>query len=68
MADNETLVSWRFDMDKFSDHLCEWVPAWVYYMDLNCALLAQLDQSSGPFWLIWSLKNGTSKIIEIHCK
>ena len=25
MADNETLVSWRFEIDKFSDHLCEWV-------------------------------------------
>ena len=32
MADNETLVSWRFDMDKFSDHLCEWVPVWVCYL------------------------------------
>ena len=45
MADNETLVSWRFDIDKFSDHLCEWVPAWVYYLDQDCANLPQLAQS-----------------------
>ena len=68
MADNETLVSWRFDMDKFSDHLCEWVPAWVYYLDQDRRSLGHLAQSQGPFWLIWGLKNDTSKIVEIHCK
>ena len=68
MADNETLVSWRFDIDKFSDHMCEWVPAWVRYLDQDCANLAALAQSQGPFWLTLGLQKDTSKIIEIHCK
>ena len=68
MADNETLVSWRFAIDKFSDHLCEWVPAWVCYLDPDCANCAQLAQSQGPFWLILGLQKDTSKIIDIHCK
>ena len=36
MADNETLVSWRFEVDKFSDHLCDMGVYDPYYLDLNC--------------------------------
>ena len=61
-------LCWRFDIQTFFDHLCDWVCYDLYYLDHDWWTWGHLDPSSGPFCPFLRCKSNTSKIYQNHCK
>ena len=68
MADNETLVSWRFDVDKCFSIICANGYVMICTIWTMTGGLGAILTDQAPVLAILGLQNDTSKIIVIHYK